>query len=111
MRILVSGVLFLLLMSGITHGQSGGGFEITRFSIAGGGTSMSTDGGFTVNGVAGQRDAGATSNGTYTVSGGMIPSPIESGVVVPTMSEWATIVLAGLIVVVGAIVFRERRPC
>lgn len=49
--------------------QSGGGFDLSWFTVDSGG-GESSGGGFTVNGTIGQPDAGQVSGGDFTVSGG-----------------------------------------
>ena len=48
----------------------GGGFDLTWFTVDGGGASGLGGGGFTLSGTAGQPEAGATSGGGYALVGG-----------------------------------------
>ncbi|MBI5030242.1 MAG: hypothetical protein HZB51_06930 [Chloroflexi bacterium] len=50
--------------------QSGGGYDLTWNTIAGGGATVSTGGGYEMGGTIGQSDAGAQSGGTYALHGG-----------------------------------------
>jgi len=51
-------------------GPSGGGFEITRSTIDGGGVMFSTGGDFELSGTIGQPDAGAMAGGDFELTGG-----------------------------------------
>ena len=51
------------------HAQTGGGFDLTWNTIAGGG-GASNGGGFEVDGTAGQTDAATMSGADFTLSGG-----------------------------------------
>jgi len=48
----------------------GGGFDLSWFTIDGGGASGPGSGGFTLGGTIGQPDAGSTSGGGYALRGG-----------------------------------------
>lgn len=50
--------------------QTGDGYDLSWNTIGGGGTSMSAADASTVDGTAGQPDAGSATDGTYSVSGG-----------------------------------------
>lgn len=54
------------------HAQSGGGYEITSYSIDGGG-GASTGGGYTLTGTIGQPDTGVSSGGEFVLSAGFWP--------------------------------------
>jgi len=58
----------LLAIPLLAHAQSGGGYELTRSAIGGGGTS--NDGDYSLSGMTGQPDAGVLSGGSYTLGGG-----------------------------------------
>jgi hypothetical protein len=62
----------LVLVGGIVavHAQSGGGYDLTWNSVDGGGTTLSSGGGYTLGGTAGQPDAATWSGGSYTLNGG-----------------------------------------
>lgn len=58
----------LLAIPLLAHAQSGGGYELTRSAIGGGGTSSNGD--YSLSGMIGQPDADVLSGGGYTLSGG-----------------------------------------
>ena len=61
----------VLLFAGIDLALAqGGGFDLTWFTVDGGGASGLGGGGFTLSGTAGQPEAGATSGGGYALVGG-----------------------------------------
>lgn len=65
-------ILALILLADHVLAQSGGGYEITAFTVdAGGGESCG--GNFAIAGVIGQPDAGKMTGGSYTVEGGLSP--------------------------------------
>ena len=61
--------LFTLLLVGVVSAQTGGGYDLTWWTVDGGGGSLS-GGGYTLMGTAGQPDAGSVGGGGYTLSGG-----------------------------------------
>ena len=75
----VSNGIFLLSVSSMVLAQSSGGdFEITKYTIDGGGGQSSGDG-FSVTGTIGQADASVEpmSGGGFTVAGGFWPDDSE----------------------------------
>lgn len=62
--------LAVLLLSGITLAQSDGGYDLSWSTMDGGGCTFSEGGGYSLGGTIGQPDAGAMSDGGYTLSGG-----------------------------------------
>ena len=76
-------VLLMLLVAGILGtrvvvAQTGGGYDLTWYTIDGGGGS-STGSGYQLSGTLGQPDAGATlSGGVYSLSGGFWGSALYS---------------------------------
>ncbi len=54
----------------IGHAQTGGGYNLTWNTIAGGGSTFSTGGGYALGGTAGQAGAGTLTGGGYTLNGG-----------------------------------------
>ncbi len=61
-----------LLLFGVStaRAQTGGGYDLTWNSIDGGGATFSTGGGYSLGATIGQADAGASSGGAYSLSGG-----------------------------------------
>ncbi len=60
----------MLLLCGLAHAQTGGGYDLTWSTIDGGG-GTSSNGAYTLNGTIGQADAvGQVANLSYTLSGG-----------------------------------------
>lgn len=80
--ILVTMGILGLAFGGIAVAQSGGPFEVPRFSIDGGG-GTSLGGPFVVRGTAGQPDAGTISGGTFQINGGFSPSRKDQMVYLP----------------------------
>ena len=58
-----------LIASAVPAGACGAVFELSWFTVDGGG-GMSTGGGFTLSGTIGQPDAGVMTGGGFTLSGG-----------------------------------------
>jgi hypothetical protein len=50
--------------------QSGGGYDLTWYTIDGGGAMNSTGGSYSLSGTIGQPEAGSLSGGSYTLVGG-----------------------------------------
>jgi len=63
-------VVGLLLVSSLALAQSGGGYDLSRSTVDGGGETFSTGGGYSLGGTAGQPDAGLLEGGVYTLGGG-----------------------------------------
>lgn len=59
----------LLLFVSVALAQSGG-YDLSWFTVDGGGGMWSTGGGYALAGTAGQPDAGVLAGGDYTLSGG-----------------------------------------
>jgi len=62
--------LLALALTPPARGQSGGGFDLSWHSVAGGGALFSSGGGFDVSGSAGQGLAATSSGGDFTLFGG-----------------------------------------
>lgn len=81
--ITIAGVaLLLVLLGSVTLAQAhsaqpapmgGGGFEISWYTIDGGGAMFSTGGPYSLGGTIGQVDGGTLSSGSYTLNGGFWP--------------------------------------
>ncbi len=65
---LVLAALFLAA-GGAAHAQTGGGYDLSWWTVDGGG-GQSSGGGYTLTGTAGQPDAGTLSGGGYVLAGG-----------------------------------------
>lgn len=61
---------FLALNVRVGHAAPRNGYEISWYTVDGGGAQNLTGGTYTLSGTAGQADAGALSGGTYTLAGG-----------------------------------------
>jgi hypothetical protein len=66
---LALGALALLMVSGVLA-QSGAGYTLNRWVIAGGGRISSSGGGYTLGSTVGQAGAGRVSGGSFTIYGG-----------------------------------------
>jgi hypothetical protein len=66
---LTAALLAVLLVSGLSAlAQSG--YDLSWWTVDGGGATASTGGGYELGGTAGQPDAGLLSGGSYALSGG-----------------------------------------
>jgi hypothetical protein len=79
-----------LLCSAAAFAQSGGGYDVTRSTIDGGGAMFSTGGGYRLGGTIGQPDAGALSGGTYALAGGFWSAASAAATPTATSTETAT---------------------
>ena len=61
-------LLFLIAVPVLA--QSGGGYDLSWWTVDGGGGTSSTGGGYSLGGTAGQPDAGVLSGGVYALAGG-----------------------------------------
>jgi hypothetical protein len=66
---LVLATCCLLLPLGLV-GLAQGGYELSWWTVDGGGGTWSSGGGYTLGGTAGQPDAGVLAGGGYTLGGG-----------------------------------------
>ena len=62
-------LLTLAICTATAHAQTGGGYDLTWYTVDGGGGTVS-GGGYTLVGTAGQADAGEASGGGYVLMGG-----------------------------------------
>jgi len=60
----------VLLVAVPVLAQSGGDYDLSWSTVAGGGGTFSTGGPFSLGGTAGQPDAGLLTGGSYTLGGG-----------------------------------------
>ena len=60
----------VLLCAGAARAQSGGGYDLSRNTVDGGGGSFSNAGGYRLGGTVGQADAGSQLGGGFTLNGG-----------------------------------------
>jgi hypothetical protein len=73
-------VAALVLVVGVTAAlaQSGGGYDLTWFTVdGGGGESVASP--YVLNGTIGQPDAGASKGGSYTLEGGFWGGQLYTG--------------------------------
>jgi len=54
----------------LVHAQSGGGYDLSWNTIAGGGVTFATGGSYSLGGTIGQPDTGASSGGNYVLLSG-----------------------------------------
>ncbi|MBN2149294.1 MAG: hypothetical protein JW726_18040 [Anaerolineales bacterium] len=66
-------LLCALALGGVVHAQTGGGYDLSWFTIDSGGETFSTGGGYSLGGTIGQADAGAMHGGGYVLAGGFWP--------------------------------------
>lgn len=70
------GLIGLLLLAGSALAQTGGGFDLSWYTVDGGGalnltgSPESSDPGYALGGTAGQPDAGQMAGGGFTLGGG-----------------------------------------
>jgi hypothetical protein len=67
--VLLVGASVLLMSMGLV-GLAQGGYELSWWTVDGGGTAFSTGGGYTLGGTAGQPDAGLLTGDGYALGGG-----------------------------------------
>ncbi|MEJ2736321.1 MAG: hypothetical protein P8189_22600 [Anaerolineae bacterium] len=60
----------LLALVSLALAESGNGYDLTWWTVDGGGTTGSTGGGYTLGGTSGQPDAGVLAGGGYILGGG-----------------------------------------
>jgi hypothetical protein len=63
-------ILLLALLAGGEAAQAQEGYDLSWWTVDGGGATFSTGGDYTLGGTAAQHDAGELSGGKYTLSGG-----------------------------------------
>jgi hypothetical protein len=89
----MSGALALFALAAVAFAQTGGGFDLSWFTVDGGG-GASSGGGFTVEGTIGQPDAGTMSGGSFSLQGGFWPvaqaTPTPTPTNTPTRTPTAT---------------------
>ncbi|MGD8967535.1 MAG: hypothetical protein PVI07_08505 [Anaerolineae bacterium] len=68
LRIILTAALALLLLVSMTSAQ--GGYDLSWWTVDGGGHTLSTGGDYTLGGAIGQPDAGLLRGGDYTLGGG-----------------------------------------
>lgn len=90
----VVGVLMLIGGVAPVGAQSGGGFDLDRSVVAGGGVTLSTSGSLSLGGTAGQADAGTLTGAPYSVSGGfwgaLLAVPTATNTPTPTNTSTPT---------------------
>lgn len=69
-RIVLGVCCLLLALVSLAVAESGNGYDLSWWTVDGGGTTGSTGGGYTLGGTTGQPDAGLLSGGGYTLGGG-----------------------------------------
>lgn len=67
---LMGAVALCLALAAPLRAQTGGGYDLTWNTVDGGGVTFATGGPYSLGGTIGQPDAGASSGGAYTLSGG-----------------------------------------
>jgi hypothetical protein len=91
-HILVLAVAFchILLPAAAVHAQSGGTFDLTWFSVDGGGASTLTGGTFGLSGSAGQPDAAGLAGGTFALQGGFW-NPSSTAPLAATLASFSAV--------------------
>ena len=70
--LILAGLLLIALGAPVALAQSG--FDLSWWTVDGGGAANLSQGGFSLSGTAGQPDAAALQGGGYTLSGGFWPA-------------------------------------
>jgi len=79
-RWLPGAILVLILLAGASFALAqSGGFDLSWFSVDGGGTAASEGGEFSLASTIGQPDAGTLSGGEFALSGGFQMKPQVQG--------------------------------
>jgi hypothetical protein len=60
----------VLLLAAVAQAQSGGDYDLSWWTVDGGGTMYSTGGDYSLGGTAGQPDSAVWSGGGYSLAGG-----------------------------------------
>ena len=60
----------LLLLASVALAQFGDGYDLSWWTVGGGGATFSTGGGYSLGGTVGQPDAGVLIDSDYTLVGG-----------------------------------------
>jgi hypothetical protein len=68
--VLLSLVLLVLLAAGVVRAGQQAGYDLSWWSVDGGGVTFSSGGGYTLGSTAGQPDANVLHGGAYTLAGG-----------------------------------------
>jgi hypothetical protein len=63
-------IIIVFIVSGLVHAQSGGGYDLTWYTVDNGGVSLRMANEYQLGGTIGQPDAGGLSGGDYTLVGG-----------------------------------------
>jgi hypothetical protein len=63
-------MMLALVVAGAALASSGGDYEIVRWTVDSGGTTLTTGGGYLLGGTAGQPDAGMWGSSGYALAGG-----------------------------------------
>ena len=81
-------VLAALLLVSAALAQTGGGYDLTWFTVDGGG-GTSSGAPYTLSGSVGQPDAGVLGGGSYTLAGGfwVAPSPPPNAIYLPIIMK------------------------
>lgn len=91
--VVVVATLLLAFSAAVAAAQTGGMFDLSWNTVDGGGGTSSTGGNFSLGGTIGQPDAGVSSGGVYTVSGGFWPGAAPAA---PSPTPTVEPVLVGL---------------
>jgi hypothetical protein len=84
-------VLLAQLAFGMPAGaQSGGGYDLTRNTLDGGGATFSDGGGLRLGGTIGQADAGLLTGGAYMLGGGFWPLVLPPATATPSATPSAS---------------------
>lgn len=86
----IGGLLFLLASGALIQAQSGGGYDLSWFTVDGGG-GTSSSGSYTVSGTIGQADAGTLASGSYELEGGFwnssVVGPAQTSLFLPLVVD------------------------
>jgi hypothetical protein len=67
---ILSGLVALLLLSSVALAGPSATYDLSWWTVDGGGNTLSTGGDYTLGGTTGQPDAGVLAGGDYTLAGG-----------------------------------------
>jgi hypothetical protein len=76
--VLAAVLLISLLLSAIALASTVQSYAISRWTVDGGGATVSTGGGYSLGGTIGQPDAGVLAGGSYTLAGGFWRGTVTS---------------------------------
>jgi hypothetical protein len=89
-RAIFAALAGMLVCARAVPAQVGGGYDLSRNTVDGGGATFSVGGSYTLGGTIGQPDAGSASGGPYLLAGGFWPAIAPAPIPTPTVTAAVT---------------------